>query len=131
MGFNQEKNDSLTYVSIFRGSMVTLLGILLATIVIGIIVHFGVAVKAFESGSLYMLLLFASLAIGAIYAGSATQQMGWITGAGVGFVTSLFLLMIAMGAGQEINWSIYPLKALINCFIGAFGGIIGINTARR
>jgi putative membrane protein (TIGR04086 family) len=132
MGFSSaEKRDSLSYVSVFRGSMVALFCIIIAAVSLGSVIHWGAAEQIFDSGSLYLILLFTSLTFGAIYGGASSRNRGWVTGIGVGLLTSLIVLMIALGTNVEINWSIYPLKTLINCFIGAFGGIIGINTAKN
>lgn len=128
--FSSENNDSLSCVTIFRGGMVTLSYIIIASVSLGSIIHFGATEQIFDSGSLYLILLFSSLTLGAIHGGASGQNRGWVTGIGVGFFTSLLLLMIALGTNAEINWSIYLLKTLINCFIGAFGGIIGINVKK-
>jgi putative membrane protein (TIGR04086 family) len=130
MGFSSENNDSFSCVTIFRGGMVTLFCVIIASVSLGSAIHFGAAEQIFDSGSLYLILLSVSLTLGAIYGGATSQNRGWVTGIGVGFLTSLLLLMIALGTNAEINWSIYLLKTLINCFIGAFGGIIGINVKK-
>jgi putative membrane protein (TIGR04086 family) len=132
MGFSPaEPKDSLSYLAMFRGSVATLFCIIIASVSLGSMIHWGAAEQIFDSGSLYLILLFASLTCGAIYSGALSQNRGWVTGSGVGLLTSLILLMIALGTGKEINWPIYLFKTLINCFIGAFGGIIGINTAEN
>ncbi|HYH02537.1 MAG TPA: TIGR04086 family membrane protein [Bacillota bacterium] len=128
--YKQNDDNSISYQSIFKGGLVVLLLIVLLTIVLGTLTHLGWSGLLNSSGTFYMVMLYLALVSGAVYAGYSSQNLGWATGIGVGLVASVLFLMIAVLSGEPFNWLIFILKAVLNCFIGALGGVIGINITK-
>lgn len=127
----QKQNDSrLPLKEIFSGSILVILVIILFSLLLGIITELGWTGITKWAGSLYLITLYLAIVIGAILAGVKSKRMGWITGLGVGIFSSILTVVFAGIMGETINWGVFVLKALINGFIGVFGGIIGVNFSR-
>lgn len=109
------------------GSVIVIIMILLATLLLGILTEFGWTGTVKWSGNLYLMIIYLSIIIGSIMAGFRSNRQGWITGIGVALLSSIFILILAMLAGEKISWPVFLAKTAINSFVGAFGGIIGVN----
>jgi putative membrane protein (TIGR04086 family) len=103
----------------------------LIVVLLAIITEIGWTGLIFLPRSFYLLPFYVGLISGSIIAGKLGQEKGWITGVGVGLVSSILLLILSLIFGGGINWAVFAVKVIINCFIGAFGGIIGVNLVER
>lgn len=112
---------------IIKGSLFVFVVILLLTVLLGFLTEMGWTGTVQWSGSLYLMIIYLSVVTGAIIAGLKSGRYGWITGVGVGLVSSLLILILAILAGEAVHWPVYLVKTLVNSFIGAFGGILGVN----
>jgi putative membrane protein (TIGR04086 family) len=131
MNYPQTESTSFSYVAVVKGVIVCLLSIILVTMILGSLTHAGWRGMLYWSGGGYLVLLYLPLTVGAICAGFYSRQLGWVVGLGVGLVTSVFFLFNAWFAGENVKMFLFVVKTLINCFIGAFGGIIGINISKK
>lgn len=131
MNSKQENGGSISYSSILKGGMVVLIIMVFLTVLLGILTNFGWSGLLKWSGGLYMIVLYLALVVGSIFAGMNSSTMGWVTGMGVGIITSVMLLILTKMFGEGMNWYFFTTKSFLNCFIGAFGGIIGINLSKR
>ncbi|HEY8464733.1 MAG TPA: TIGR04086 family membrane protein [Bacillota bacterium] len=131
MNYNQNGDGAISYRSILIGGLTVLLGMVLLTVVLGTLTHLGWPGLLNCSNTFYLVMFYLALVTGSVYAGFNSQSMGWLTGAGVGLFASVLLLMISILTGPAVNWFFFSLKTLINCLIGALGGIIGINITKR
>jgi putative membrane protein (TIGR04086 family) len=131
MNCNQTEAETGSFVSIVKGAIACLLSLILLTIILGSLTDLGWSGLLRWSGKGYLLLLYLSLTGGSIFAGFYSRNLGWVVGMGVGVLISLILLVSALLSGETIKWGFFIFKALIHCFIGAFGGIIGINISKK
>lgn len=127
----ETSNGSLPIKSIFKGGLTVVLVILFFTVFLGILTQMGWTGTIKWAGSLYLIVIYLSIVIGSITGGMTSGQMGWVTGIGVGLIASILILVLAMIARENIAWPIYLLKTMLNSFIGAFGGIIGVNLSKK
>lgn len=118
---------SVPFGSILSGSLAVVLIIFAVSLLLGILTQFGWTGMLRWSNNLLMILLYGSVVIGAILAGLKSGRNGWITGVGVGVVSSFLILLLAFMVGEPVSWPVFLVKIAINAFIGAFGGIIGVN----
>ena len=116
---------------ILNGSLTGIFLILIMTVFLGIITQFGWTGTVKWAGTLYLIVVYLAIVLGSILAGMKSGRQGWITGLGVGLLSSIFILILAAIAGENIGWPIFLLKSLVNSFVGVFGGIIGVNFANR
>jgi putative membrane protein, TIGR04086 family/integral membrane protein, TIGR04097 family len=79
------------------------------------------------NNSLYLLFFFMAIVIGSVLAGWKSHQKGWAVGIGVTVITSIIWLIFALLLREKIQPGIFLVKVLLGIFIGAFGGIIGVN----
>lgn len=129
-GDNQDLQ--LPLKAIFKGSLVAIVVIIIITFALALLTEFGWTITVFMPGNMYLLIVYTGIIIGAISAGKNGLENGWLTGIAVGALTSLIvLLMIILISKSRVNVGIYTIKSLINSFIGAFGGIIGVNIGSR
>jgi putative membrane protein (TIGR04086 family) len=131
MNYNRAEYPSFSYVAVAKGVIVCLLTIILATIILGGFTDAGWTGMLYWSDGGYLALVYLSLTAGAISAGVFSRSSGWVVGLGVGLLTSIFFLINAWLAGENVNLMLFIAKTFINCFIGAFGGIIGINISKK
>jgi putative membrane protein (TIGR04086 family) len=131
MEYNQTEPETVSYVSIVNGTIVCFISLICLTIILGSLTNFGWPGMLHWPGSGYLMLVYFSLTGGSIFAGLYSRNLGWVVGMGVGLLTSFILLISALLSGEAIKWGLFILKAFIHCFIGAFGGIIGINISKK
>lgn len=129
--YNQNNDNSISYRSIFKGGLVVLLVIVFLTIALGTLTHLGWPGLLNSSDTFYMVMLYLALVSGAIYAGYSSKNLGWVSGLGVGLVASVLFLIVTILSGEPFNWLIFLLKLVLNSFIGALGGVIGINIIKN
>jgi putative membrane protein (TIGR04086 family) len=128
---NQDTCQTEFYYPILMGNIVVFLSIIILAAFFGVFTHLGWrALLSWPSG-VYLILVYISLTMGSIYAGLGCRNQGWAVGAGVGLLASLLLLVATFLAGEPIKWWVSIFKAFVNIFICVFGGIIGINLAKK
>lgn len=128
---NQKADNAVFPIkSMINGSFTVVLMTLLVTVVLGILTEIGWTGTLQWGGSLYLVIVYLSVVVGSIFAGLNSGEQGWITGIGVGVIGSVLIYILAMIAGEKVDYPIFLLKILINSFIGAFGGIIGVNLSK-
>ncbi len=114
--------------SILYGGLAVILIALFVAVLLGVLTVFGwTGTVTWPNNSLFLLALYGVIVIASILAGWRSRQKGWAVGIGVGVVGSLFFLILASIIHEPIIIGIFLVKTLISCFIGAFGGIIGVN----
>jgi putative membrane protein (TIGR04086 family) len=123
----KQNGNNIPVRPILKGSLFVILVILLFTVLLGLLTETGWTGTVKWSSSLYLIIIYLSIIAGSVIAGLKSARRGWITGVGVGLIGSLFILFLAILAGEMIRWPIYLIKTLINIFLGAFGGILGVN----
>jgi putative membrane protein (TIGR04086 family) len=119
------------YFPVITGNIVVFLSIIILAALLGSFTHFGWPGLLNWPNGVYSILVYISLTMGSIYAGLGSRNQGWAVGAGVGLLASLLLLVSTFLAGEPIKWGVSIFKAFINIFICVFGGIIGINLAKK
>lgn len=125
-------DNQIPLKAIFKGSLVAILVIIILTFGLALLTEFGWTITVFMPSNMYLLIVYTGIIIGAISAGKNALENGWLTGIAVGALTSLIvLLMVIFISKSRVNVGIYVIKSLINAFIGAFGGIIGVNIGSR
>jgi len=124
-----EKQNSLNVPigPVLKGSLAVIMIIFVLSLGLAIVTQLGWAGMLRWSDSLWMILLYVSVVIGAVIAGLKSRRNGWLAGAGVGVLSSLLILMMGWMAGEPVHWTVFTVKLAVNAFIGAFGGIIGVN----
>lgn len=71
-----------------------------------------------------------SVLLGSIAASRAAGERGWYSGGIVGLFYALVMLGIGLVVYNTFSWDASGLfRVLLMALIGAFGGIIGVNTA--
>lgn len=124
----QEQTElHLPLKSILLGGLAAFVMVLLLATVITIMTSFGWTGIIRWASTLYLIAGYLAIVVGAIYAGYHSKVEGWITGIGVGLVSTILFLFIALFSGTPVTWMAFLIKMLINSFIGSFGGIIGVN----
>lgn len=131
MNKNNDENRNVSFVAILKGSLFVLVGIVIITMALGTITHLGWPGLLNSTQTFYMVMFYLTVVSGSIYAGLCSQNQGWMTGAGVGFLASLLLLIISILSGQPVNLWAFILKGMVNCLVGALGGIIGVNIIKK
>ncbi len=122
-----EPENSMAFRPAVIGSLSGFFLTTLIVILLAVLTGFGWTGLIFLPQSFYLLPFYVGLAAGSIIAGKLGQEKGWITGIGVGLFSSILLLILSLIFSGGINWAVFAVKVIINCFIGAFGGIIGVN----
>ena len=131
MNTNNDENRSVSYLAILKGSLLVLVGIVIITMALGTMTHLGWPGLLNCSGTFYMVMFYLTVVVGAIYAGLCSQNQGWVTGAGVGLLASMFLLVITLLSPEPLGGWSFVLKTLVNSLVGALGGIIGVNITKQ
>lgn len=116
-----------SFKPVFSGVLAAFMVLLISMFLLGCLTEFGWTGTIQWSDSLYLVIIYLSIIFGSVTAGLKSHQSGWLTGAGVGFFSSILLILLALGIGEKIYWPLFLGKLLLNTFIGAFGGIIGVN----
>jgi putative membrane protein (TIGR04086 family) len=130
MNYNQAETETGFYVSIVKGTTACFFSVIFLTMILGGLTNLGWPGMLYWSGSGYLMLVYLSLTCGSIFAGLDSRNLGWVVGMGVGLLTSFILLISILLFGEGIKWGLFIFKTFIHCFIGAFGGIIGINISK-
>lgn len=127
----KEDEARIAIQPMISGWLMVMILIFVATLALGILTELGWTGTVKWSESLYLTIVYIAIVSGSIIAGFRSRRQGWITGMGVAFLSSIFILILAAFTGEKILWSIFLVKLMINCFIGAFGGIIGVNFSHQ
>jgi putative membrane protein (TIGR04086 family) len=130
MTYHQAESGNVFYGPIVKGVGAGFCCVILFTIGLGLLTNAGWQGMLHWSNGAYLLLVYFSIVCGSVVAGLFSRNLGWIAGMGVGLVISLLLLINVLLSGEGIKWLFFIFKTFIHCFIGAFGGIIGINIAK-
>lgn len=71
---------------------------------------------------------YVSIALGGLYTGYRTEQLGWLNGgmAAVVYVLASFLVGLILFPGVAAAWPLVK-RAAVGFAVGAFGGTMGIN----
>ncbi|HOP73918.1 MAG TPA: TIGR04086 family membrane protein [Bacillota bacterium] len=123
----KENTMSIPFGPIMSGSLTVILIIFILALLFGVLTQLGWTGVMSWANDIWMLFIYGSVVIGAVLAGLKSGRNGWLTGAGVGVISSVFILLLAFIMGEPVNWPVFLVKIAINAFIGAFGGIIGVN----
>lgn len=115
---------------ILYGCVIAVLAILVFTVLFSLMTQFGWTgtVRPY-SNNIFLIADYFAIILGSIMAGRKSATTGWLVGIGVGLLSSLSLLLFTALMRQPVLWGVFTVKTLISCFIGAFGGIIGVNLA--
>jgi len=127
---NRQATD-FTVKPIFFGVISALFVIIIGVVILGILTEFGWTGSLEWPGTLYSLFVYLAIVIGSVTAGLKSGKQGWLTGMGVGIASSFCFFIFAVWFGNKIYWPLFPLKVFISAFIGIFGGVIGVNFAKR
>ncbi len=131
MEFEQE-HRLIPIGPILYGCLIVLVVNLVLTILFAVLTELGwLGMVQPYSNHLYLLMNYLAVITGSIAAGRESQVKGWLTGVGVGISSSVILMGISSLTALPVSWGIFFVKALINVFIGTFGGVIGVNFAGR
>lgn len=124
-----DREESLFPVgSMIYGGLAVLFAVLIATVFLGILTELGwTGTITWPNNSLFLLVLYLAVIVGSIMAGWRSHQNGWAVGIGVGVISSMLFLVLVAFLPDRINLGVFLLKSFITIFIGAFGGIIGVN----
>jgi putative membrane protein (TIGR04086 family) len=131
MTFHQNELGNFILGPIVKGTIVGFLTVIFLTIGLGMITNAGWQGMLHWSSGAYLMLVYLSLIIGSLCAGFYSCNSGWVVGMGVGLLISFLFLINALLSGEGIKWLFFIFKTFIHCFIGAFGGIIGINITKK
>lgn len=117
--------------SVVLGSLIALGLIFILTTVLAVMTEFGWTgtMQPFRD-NVYMLVVYIGIVVGAVLAARRSKVNGWLTGIGVGVLSSFILLVLTVFTGETVNWGVFAVKTLISGAIGVFGGIIGVNFIR-
>ncbi|MGE5581333.1 MAG: TIGR04086 family membrane protein [Bacillota bacterium] len=127
MDFERE-DSSIPVGSVVYGVFAVLLWLIILTVFLAAFTELGwTATVTWPDNHLYLIIFYAAVTIGSITAGWRSRERGWVVGAGVGFLSSVLLLILAFIMHQRFNIGVFMVKMFISSFIGAFGGIIGVN----
>ncbi len=130
MADHDQENASFPLSSIVRGTLVFIIVVAILTLLLSVLTELGWMITVFMPNYYYLFIIYIGIVCGAVYAGRNARQDGWLTGTGVGVLSSLLLLLILIFIVRErFQITAFIVKTLINAFIGAFGGIIGVNLA--
>lgn len=122
-----QNGNLLPLKPIVYGSLVSIGIIVFLTLIVTVLTEFGWTGTIQWSDNLFLILSYLGISIGSIIAGLKSREQGWLTGLGSGLLSSLWIFILAILIGNSINWGLFLIKSLISGFIGAFGGIIGVN----
>jgi putative membrane protein (TIGR04086 family) len=127
MDFDRE--ESLIPVgTLIYGSLAAFLMVLILTTCLAVLTELGwTGTITWPNHSLYLLLLFAAVIVGSLLAGWRSREKGWAVGIGVGVISSLVWLILALFLHERIQFGVFLIKTLLSTFIATFGGIIGVN----
>lgn len=127
MDFNRD--DSIFPIgAVIYGSLAALFVDLILATFAAVFTELGwTGTVTWPNNSLYLLFFFVAIIIGSIMAGWKSRQKGWAVGTGVAVITSVIWLILALFLRERIELGIFLVKTLLGIFIGAFGGIIGVN----
>ncbi|TCL62956.1 putative membrane protein (TIGR04086 family) [Hydrogenispora ethanolica] len=128
---DQEKS-SFPFRPILRGTLVFFAVVVILTVLLSILTELGWTITAFMPNDYYLFIIYIGIISGAVYAGKNAREDGWLIGISVGALSSLLLfLMVIFILRERFQIGVFVVKSLINAFIGAFGGIIGVNLAGK
>lgn len=114
--------------AVIYGSLATLFFTLILATFTAVFTELGwTGTVSWPNNSLYLLFFFAAIVIGSVSAGWKSRKKGWAVGIGVAVITSVIWLVLALFMQERVQPGIFLVKALLSIFIGAFGGIIGVN----
>lgn len=100
------------------------------TLIISFWAHFGNLTDSHIAIAAYMVHCFAVL-FGSVSGSRAARERGWYYGGVIGIIYALIMICIGV-----LAWNTFAMNAgglfrvLLMALIGAFGGIIGVNTGR-
>lgn len=112
---------------IIYGSLISIGIIIFLSLIVAVLTEFGWSGTIQWSDNLFLILTYLGVITGSIMAGLKSRERGWLTGMGSGFLSLVWTLILAVLIGNSIHWGFFLVKLLISGFIGAFGGIIGVN----
>jgi putative membrane protein (TIGR04086 family) len=124
-----DRNESFFPIgAVIYGSLAVLLVNLILTTFMAVFTELGwTATVTWPNNSLYLLCFFIAMIVGSVLAGWKSRQKGWAVGISVAVVSSVMWLILALFLHERIFMGVFLFKTLLSTFIGAFGGIIGVN----
>lgn len=124
-----QNENSFPLRSMIYGSFLVIGIITILALFISVLTQFGWTGTIDWSEKLFLVLTYFGVIIGSVMAGFRSREQGWLTGLGIGILSAVWLLILAIIIGDTVHWGFYLTKSLISGFIGIFGGIIGVNLA--
>ncbi|NLY75853.1 MAG: TIGR04086 family membrane protein [Firmicutes bacterium] len=124
-----ENANSFPFRPIVFGSVIAVGIVAALTLLVTVLTEFGWLGTIYWSDNLFSIFTYLGVTAGSIMAGLKSRARGWLTGLGAGVFSSALLLCLAVMIGDTVQAGFFLTKALINGFIGVFGGIIGVNLA--
>jgi putative membrane protein (TIGR04086 family) len=126
---NFDREESLIPVgALIYGSLAAFFLVLILTTCVAVLTELGwTGTITWPNHTLYLLLLFGAVIGGSLMGGWRSREKGWAVGIGVGVISSLVWLILALFLHERILFGFFLIKTLLSAFIATFGGIIGVN----
>lgn len=103
----------------------------IGTLLVSFWAHFGTLTDSNMRVAAYVVHCIAIL-IGAVSGSRAAEERGWYYGGIIGIVYALIMICIGVVVYNTFSMDAGGLfRVLLMALIGAFGGIIGVNTGGR
>ncbi|MCK8823470.1 TIGR04086 family membrane protein [Fuchsiella alkaliacetigena] len=121
-----EQKTSLEIKNIGRGTLISLLLLLIGSILIGVIVSI-IDFDDYLVEQALSLFNYLVILIGSFFTGANVSQKGWLNGALVGLVHMLVIFLLALLLlGTAVTLGAF-IMLLIGIVTGLLGGMVGIN----
>ncbi len=115
------------FSSILKGLVCSFLILIISSIILGFLFSIFNALNEEVISRILLVMNYAAIFAGGIYAARISRQKGWLTGGLVGLMYMILILILG-AQWVEVAFSLDLLLRIISGFIaGAVGGIIGIN----
>ena len=127
--FSQETTNSLPVRPILYGSMITMLLTLIVILMLAFLTELGWQGLIKWAPQLYLGAIYFGVVLGGVFAGKRSATQGWLSGLGVGLLTSTGFLLLAVLSDLNFHWGYFLIKTILGGLVGCCGGIIGVNLA--
>lgn len=123
----QHEIGRIDWSAVLTGAIVAFLVSLVASGLLGVVMLRSTFSDAVIPG-LMAAVGYTSIALGGLYTGYRTEQLGWLNGglAGVVYVLASFVVGLVIFPGAAALWPLAK-RAAVGFLVGAFGGTLGIN----